>query len=227
MKRLLFACFLLLVSPICFAQETNSHKIIIDIDEQEESVKSIKLPDMIDTAIEVGIYFDSNYPQDKIETDLKPDIEKFFPQLSSQQLYNHETFIRNSVKLYRWGKQKYAEIKSLLLAPKLPTLTYEDEDYEKASDYSYVDVGEDNVLITTDIKKVISYSSDPKEKESYEAFIKRNRKDEKFETIFPGIAKLKKLYEKNYLSTAFSTMTLKLKEKVLALGTNKNTQKHA
>jgi len=196
MKRLLFACFLLLVSPICFAQETNSHKIIIDIDEQEESVKSIKLPDMIDTAIEVGIYFDSNYPQDKIETDLKPDIEKFFPQLSSQQLYNHETFIRNSVKLYRWGKQKYAEIKSLLLAPKLPTLTYEDKDYEKASDYSYVDVGEDNVLITTDIKKVISYSSDPKEKESYEAFIKRNRKDEKFEAIFPGIAKLKKLYEK-------------------------------
>ena len=38
--------------------------------------------------------------------------------------------------------------------------------------------------------------SDPKEKETYEAFIKRNNKDIKFESVFPGIAKIKKIYEK-------------------------------
>jgi len=195
MKRFFFICFLLCYSSLCLAQETTSGNIIIDIEDKNVS-KKITLADMVDTTIEVGKYFNLNYPDEKINTDLKPDIEKFFPELDREKLYEYEDFIRNGIKIFRWGKDTYNDIKSKMLAPSLPVLTYEDKDYEEPSDYTYVDVGENNVLITTDIKKVISYSKDPKEIETYEAYIKRNNKDTKFETVFPGIAKLKKIYEK-------------------------------
>ena len=79
----------------------------------EEKNQIIKFSDMFETFIEVGNYFNTNYPGDKINTNLKPDIEKFFPNLTTQQLYDRENFIRKSILIFRWSKQKIAEIKKI------------------------------------------------------------------------------------------------------------------
>lgn len=196
MKTFVFACLLMLLSPACPAQEPEEGQVTIAIDPSEENVKKITVSDMADTVFEVGTYFNDNYPGDKINSDLKPDIAKFFPNLTTQQLYDRESLIRNSVKIFRWSKDKIAEIKAKFLAPDVPVLTYKDSDYEVPSKQPYVDVGDDNTLITTDIKKVLSYSSDPKEVESYQAFRKRREDTSKIEAAFPGIARLKRVYEK-------------------------------
>lgn len=196
MKTFVFACLLMLLSPVCSAQEPDAGQVTIAINPEEENIKEIGFSDIADTFFEVGTYFNNNYPDDKINSNLKPDIAKFFPDLTTQQLYDRETLIRNSIKIFRWSKEKIAEIKAKFLAPDVPVLTYKDSDYEVPEKQPYVDVGKDNTLITTDIKKVLSYSSDPKEVESYQAFRKRKEDTSKIEAAFPQIARLKRIYEK-------------------------------
>lgn len=197
MKTFILACFLALFSPATMAQETDNGQVIVDIDSQDdEQYKSIGVADMVETVVEVGDYFNKNYPDDKIDSDLKPDIKKFFPNLTTQELYDKESLIRKSVKIFRWGKDKFAEIKSAFLAPKEPELTYRDEDYEKASDYTYVDVGQDKTRVVTDIKKVISYSVNLKEQKNYEDYAQRHENTAKAEAMFPEIVKLKRIWDK-------------------------------
>ena len=195
MKKFIFAFFCVFWSFGAFSQEV-SDKVFLDLQTTEDEGRDIGFVDMFGTAVEVGHYFDKNYPGDLIETDLKPDIEKFFPEATRQQIYDRESLIRGSIKAFRWVKAKIEEIKSKFLVPDLPILTYKDSEYENPSDYTYVDVGNDNVFITTDIKKVISYSSDPKEIETYEAYKERKEDYAKIEELFPGLTRLKRVYDK-------------------------------
>lgn len=196
MKIFLLTCLLSLFSLNGYSQETPSSNIIIDIDQQEENTKNIGIADFASSVSEVAIYFHTNYPDDKIETDLKPDIAKFFPNLTQQELYDREEFIRKSIKIYRWGKNKYKEIKDKILVPDTPMLTYKDEDYETYEKKPYIDAGEDNTIIQTDIKKVISYSPNLKERENHQEFVKRKENISKLKEAFPGIVKLKQIYDK-------------------------------
>ena len=104
MKIFLLTCLLSLFSLNGYSQETPSNNIIIDIDQQEENTNNIGIADFASSVSEVAIYFHTNYPDDKIETDLKPDIAKFFPNLTQQELYDREEFIRKSIKIYRERK---------------------------------------------------------------------------------------------------------------------------
>lgn len=198
MKTFLLICFFSLWSSLCPAQETDilDDNISLAIQENEETTKEITLKYMVETAIEIGHYFHTNYPGKAIETDLKPDIEKFFPNATRQELYDKESFIRNSIKFFRWGKEKIAEVKSLLLVPDTPILTYKDSEYENPDEYEYQDVGENQTLIITDIKKVISYSEDLHERKTYKIYKEKNENFDAFEEKFPGIAKLKRVYDK-------------------------------
>lgn len=179
----------------CFAEQTADSQISLDFQDEPETYQA-GAKEYIETAIEVGYYFEKNYPGEFIEKDLKPDIAKFFPHLTDQQLYDREDTIRSLVKTFRWGKEKYNQIKAMFLTPDTPVLTYKDEDYEVPDNTPYVDVGENKVLITTDIKKVLSYSQNPKEVESYEHFLERKNKLKKIETAFPEFAKLKEIFSK-------------------------------
>lgn len=195
MKRFIFVLLVGLWSTICSAQETSSTNIILDL-QNEEKNKELSLSETIETTFEVAKYFDTNYPDKLIETDLKPDIEKFFPNLTQQELYDKENFIRNSIKIYRWGKNIYEDIKSKILAPEPPVLTYKDSEYENSQDYEYIDAGENNTLITTDIKKVISYSEDLKERENYQAHREKKETHEKIKKLFPEFERLVRIYDK-------------------------------
>jgi len=194
-KTFLLTCFLAIYAPFCLAQDSGG-QVILDLDEQDRPSKLVTFKDMLETSVEVGKYFENNYPDNKIDEDLKPDIERFFPASTPQQLYNRESFIRKSIKIYRWGKQAIAKVKEKFLTPEPPILTYLDSEYENPQDYTYQDAGEDNVLITTDIKKVISYSPDINEKKNYEAYLKRHEDIEKMHKKYPEITDLKRLFDK-------------------------------
>ncbi|MBR1604802.1 MAG: thioredoxin family protein [Alphaproteobacteria bacterium] len=196
MKIFFLFSLLLSLSYPCLAQEDMPNNITLALEEQDSESTPITLNNMLETAVEVGKYFQNNYPDNLIDSDLKPDIAKFFPEADTQELYDKENFIRKSIKLFRWGKEKIAAIKSKILVPDTPILTYKDSEYENPTDYDYQDVGEDQVRITTDIKKVISYSHDPKEIETYEAHLQKKQQDHTLETKYPSLARLKKAYDK-------------------------------
>lgn len=195
MKRLVLSLLLSLWLLPCFAQEMPSDNVILDL-KDEETTKKITLSDTIETTFEIANYFNKNYPGKLIDSDLKPDIEKFFPDLSRQELYDKESFIRKSIKLYRWGKDIYESVKSKILVPEPPVLTYRDSEYENPKDYKYVDSGEDAVRITTDIKKVISYSADRKEQEAYQAHREKVENNDKLKKLFPEFERLSRIYDK-------------------------------
>ena len=195
MKRFVLSFLLSLWIFPCASQETPSGNVILDLQE-EETTKKITLSDTIGTTFEIANYFNKNYPGKLIDSDLKPDIEKFFPNLSRQELYDKESFIRNSIKLYRWGKGIYEDAKSKFLVPETPILTYRDSEYENPKDYKYVDAGEDNVRVTTDIKKVISYSADRKEQENYHAHKEKMETNDKIKKLFPEFERLARIYDK-------------------------------
>ena len=87
MKRFLYICCFCLWSFSAFAQET-SGQIILDLDEADGSTEEIGFSNIFETAVEIGDYFNKNYPGGLIETDLKPDVEKFFPDATRQQIYD-------------------------------------------------------------------------------------------------------------------------------------------
>lgn len=196
MKTFILACLFSLWSSFCASQETvGASTVTLDLKE-EEPVQKIQFKDIVETTLEIGNYFDKNYSGNLIDKDLKPDIEKFFPQSTQQQLYDREDFIRKSIKLFRWSKEKINEIKRSFLAPDTPVLTYKDSEYENPKDYEYEDVGEGNVRIITDIKKVLSYSPDIQEMKTYEAYKERKKDIKKLEKNFPEFSKLKRIYDK-------------------------------
>ncbi len=195
-KIFLLALILSATTLPASAQQGPADNITFAFTETDDDPQELKLTDSIDTFFEIGQYFHKNYPDNFIDTDLKPDIARFFPNATTQQLYNRENWIRKGVKIFRWGKQKIAEIKSKFLVPDTPVLTYKDSEYENPSDYTYEDAGENNVRITTDIKKVISYSHDPKEIETYQAHQKRLEDTAAFEKKYPSLARLKRVYDK-------------------------------
>ena len=194
MKKLLLTGLFCILSSFSFAQEANN--IILDLDANEKEASPIKLEQFVNTVWEVGEYFHTNYPDKLIDTNLKPDIKKFFPDSNHEELRSKEKLIRNCIKIFRWGKEKYNQIKSSLLVPDEPILTYKDSEYENPDDYTYQDAGPNNVLIVTDIKKVISYSHDKKERKNYEHYMNKKNNLEKLEKTFPQVAKLWKTYEK-------------------------------
>ena len=60
----------------------------------------------------LGKYFDAKYPNDLINNDFSDDVAAIFPELSQQEVYDRTNYIRHAVNLYRWGTNKYNDIKA-------------------------------------------------------------------------------------------------------------------
>lgn len=117
----------------------------------------------------LGKYFDEKYPGDAINLDFSNDIAQIFPELSQQEIYDRTKKIRQAVNLYRWGKNKYSEIKADLLAPKEPPLIVNEDDYDHPELYQYVEVEDGKFAIMYDFKKVLSYGTNPRDLQAMEA----------------------------------------------------------
>lgn len=177
---------------LCFnISAVNAAKIILDLDEEEhpryisaEFKGALNLPhpaifkQMLNSPnnsksgqlLFIGIYFDAKYPGDAIEYDFGEDVKIIFPDLDSREVVDRTNFIRNVVKTYRWGKEKYTELAKEVVTPKDPPLLVDDNEYALLGTVDYIPVPEGSFAVVDEFKKVVSYSSNPRDVEAMEAY---------------------------------------------------------
>lgn len=171
MKKIVFTLVLLLFLPyLALAQEGG--QIILELDETDYNPKKITIQDQVEKVVEVGTFFNKNYPDAKIDEDFSEDVAKFFPSLSRQEIYDREQLIRDGVKIYRWVNKIINDVKAKILAPKPPPLIVADEDYDTPYTAEYIE--SDEPIIIQDFKKVLSYGSNPRDIEAYQAKMERD-----------------------------------------------------
>ncbi len=165
-----FACFLL-NGMICPAAEEG--KVELELTD-EDLPREITLQDQINTVVEIGSFFEKNYPGDMIFEDLTDDLAKFFPGATTQQLYDRSEWVRDGVRFYRFVRDTYNKAKEKMLVPEEPPLIVAEKDYDTGYDGEYIETKPDEVAVIEDFKKVLSYGPDSRD---YKAFKEKYIKD--------------------------------------------------
>lgn len=132
----------------------------------------------------LGKYFDEKYPGDLINRDFSADVAVIFPELSPQEVYDQTKLIRNAVRLYRWGKQKYADIKASFLVPEEPPIMADENDFDQPQNYRYLETEDGKFVLVEDFTKVLSYGSNPRDVKAREAYQQRLADSKKQKTDF-------------------------------------------
>lgn len=163
-----FTCFFL-NSLAGFAADGGN--VSFDFSTTEEP-QEITFQEQLNGILEVGAFFDKNYPGNMINEDLTEDLAKFFPEMGMQELYNKSEVVRDGVKFYRYFREVYDDVKSKMLVPEAPPLVVAEEEYDKGYDEPYIE--SDDLVVIEDFKKVLSYGAN---KQDYDAFKAKYLKD--------------------------------------------------
>ena len=118
----------------------------------------------------IGYYFNVKYPEDAIEYDFSDDVAAIFTDLSPTEIIDKTNYIRLLVKAFRWGKIKFKDISAEIIAPKAPPLVVDDDEYALAGSIDYIPVPDGSFAVINEFKKVVSYSTNPKDVEAMEAY---------------------------------------------------------
>jgi len=129
-------------------------------------------------------YFEARYPGEVVDLDFSQDVALIFPDMTEGQVQTATKYIRTAIHLYRLGKEKIDEYKKEKLAPKDPPLVVDEDQYAIIGDREYIPTKDDEVAIISDFKKVISYTSNPREIEAMDAFYQRKLSAKKTKTDF-------------------------------------------
>ncbi len=177
-----FVLFLsFLTSFAAYAQEGG--KVVFDFLPEEKAqtadAEDVNLYQQLEQSLGNYYYFEQNYPGDKIDGDILPDVQKKYPNLSETEQEEKADDIRARVKFYRFLKNKYAEIKEKFLVPAPPPLQVEEDEYDLPKTWQYVDTGSDKPLIIHDFKKVLSYGNNPRDFEAMELYYKKKLQRER------------------------------------------------
>ena len=132
----------------------------------------------------LGKYFDAKYPDDLINNDFSSDVAAIFPELTQQEVYDRTNYIRHAVNLYRWGVNKYNNIKEKLTVPEEPPLIADDDEYDDPKKYTYIETDPDKTAVVYDFKKVLSYGSNPRDLKAIEAKKQREAESKQHKTGF-------------------------------------------
>lgn len=183
MKKFSILIIFCLFSFICRADEKPS--VILDLQETPVAaeIEDLSAEERINRLIEEAQHFDRQYPGNALNTDFSEDVAARFPGLSRQEVYDYESYIRQGLSAYRFFKDLYQKYTDALLVPPNPPLVLDDREYDLLSpqtDY----VNADGTVIIQDFKKVISYSSDPKDTRSYIAKLAYDSKHGKSHSAF-------------------------------------------
>lgn len=179
MKKILyfifFTCFFLNCTA---ALASEGGEVILDLDAPGQEMHEITLESQINDVIEVGQYFDLNYPGNRINEDFIEDVRKFFPNAGLQELYDKQALIRDGVKFYRFFRDTYNSVKEKMLIPEEPPLVVADKDYDTGYKEEYIETAPDQLAVIEDFKKVLSYGPDSRDYKAFEQkYIKDHAKD--------------------------------------------------
>ena len=182
MKKFVFLfglfCFLLLSQ----AQAQEYGKVVLDFlpdDEELSQSEELNLYQQLEKSLGNYHYFEQKFPGDEIDSDILPDVQKKYPDLTESELEEKADDIRARVKFYRFLKNKYTEIKEKLLIPAPPPLQVEEKDYDLPKTWEYVETGSEQPLIIHDFKKVLSYGNNPRDFEAMELYYKKKLQRER------------------------------------------------
>lgn len=157
-----------------------------------EPPREITFQEQLDSVLEIGAFFDKNYPDNKINGDLTEDLAKFFPEIGTQELYDKSELVRDGVKFYRYFHEVYDNVKAKMLVPDAPPLIVAEEEYDKGYDAPYVE--SNDLVVIEDFKKVLSYGPNKQDYEAFKAkYIKDHEKDlpaDQFEQLSKLLKKL-------------------------------------
>lgn len=175
-KFLILLFFTCIFANQAAAVDGQPGNVELDFFPGEQNEEEITLIDQAKTILEVGRYFDKNYPENFIEGDLSDDVREFFPHLAPQDVYDREQTIRDGVKFYRYFRDVYNKVKEKMLVPEAPPLLVDDKDYDTGEKQPYIDAGEGQAVVITDIKKVLSYGGNIQDFKAYQAYLERKRR---------------------------------------------------
>lgn len=178
MKNLLFSILLsfvvLGINPSFAAEFSTPEKKLSSDEVARKEDGGITFPEVVKAWIDIGRYYDENYPGAAIDSDFSADVAANFPNLTQQEVYDREDNIRLMIKAYRFFNALYEKFKSQMLVPEAPPLIVPEDEYEKAEDApEYIE--SDDAVVITDFKKVLSYSGDKRDFEAYAAKQSRER----------------------------------------------------
>lgn len=162
---LIWAC--LLLNPRNAFAEGN---ILLDFQADPEPVdeKEQTIYRQVEKLVEHYRYFEEAFPEDAIDGDIYPEVAKVYPYLSDQELEEKVEDIRYVIKMYRYFKKLYNEVKEKMLIPAPPPLIVDEKDYDRPYTEAYIESGSDQPVVINDFKKVLSYGINRQDFEAME-----------------------------------------------------------
>lgn len=190
---LFFSCIILIACGSWAADNSAvTENFSVEENEPEQEITEITVPEMVDSFLKIGKYYNEKYPDLDIEKDFSEDVAKMFPDLSLQEVYDREQNIRDLIKAYRYFYAMYEDIKAKMLVPDAPPLIVDEEDYDQpGKERKYI--ASDDAVVIEDFKKVLSYGSN---KRDFEAFALKYQMDKEKDTGKSDIQKLSSLVKK-------------------------------
>lgn len=177
MKKFLLTILLsvlITLSPSFAEEEVVAEEDVATDYELETSAKKFDTEELLNNLLKTAEFFDKQYPKEKINEDMRDDIKNAFPGISEQGAYDMQMYIRNGLGAYRYFKNLYEKYKENLLTPEEPAIIVDDDqiaNYRQAPDY--IESEEDAVVIS-DIKTVVPYSLNKRDRKAVEAKILRD-----------------------------------------------------
>ena len=161
MKKILF---ILLVSLFCFSARADENNFYYD-QPVDNGGQNADLETRINRLLEVARFFSDKYPDNTFETEeakeeIIDDIQKFHPQMSEEEAIELQKKIVKWLKIYRTGENVYTKYIASKLTPETPLIVESDEIATDSPTNGYViPENENDVIVVTDIKKVVPYSN--------------------------------------------------------------------
>ena len=177
MKKFLLTILLsvlITLSPSFAEEEVVAEEDVSTDYETEITAKKFDTEELLNNLLKTAEFFDKQYPKEKINEDMRDDIKNAFPGISEQGAYDMQMYIRNGLGAYRYFKNLYEKYKENLLTPEEPAIIVDDDqiaNYRQAPDY--IESEEDAVVIS-DIKTVVPYSLNKRDRKAVEAKILRD-----------------------------------------------------
>ena len=177
MKKFLLTILLSVLIPLfpSFAEDDVIAEEDVSTDyETEITAKKFDTEELLNNLLKTAEFFDKQYPKEKINEDMRDDIKNAFPGISEQGAYDMQMYIRNGLGAYRYFKNLYEKYKENLLTPEEPAIIVDDDqiaDYRQAPDYIE---SEEDAIIISDIKTVVPYSLNKRDRKAVEAKILRD-----------------------------------------------------
>lgn len=162
---LFFACFLLNPSKTLAEGQVS---LDLQPDPQPVDEKDRTIYRQAEKLLERYRHFEEAFPGEAIDGDIYPEVAKVYPYLGYQELEEKVEDIRSTIKMYRYFRKLYDDVKEKMLVPPPPPLIVDEKDYDTPYTGTYIESDSEQPVIINDFKKVLGYGINRQDFEAME-----------------------------------------------------------